>query len=68
MPPDLLAGLGIASLTNPALKLDDQEPFVADLVNAWVKNNKENSNRFTALTKGAIRSLFVGFDAAAEKI
>ena len=67
MPPDLLAGLGIASLTNPALKLDDQEPFVADLVNAWVKNNKENSNRFTALTKGAIRSLFVGFDAAAER-
>lgn len=66
MPPDVLGGLGIASLSNPALKLDDQEPFVADLINAWVKNNKENSNRFTALTKGAIRSLFVGFDTAAE--
>ena len=66
MPPDVLAGLGIASLTNPGLNLSEQEPFVRDLVNAWVKNNQENANRVTASLKGAIRTAFVGFDGAAE--
>ena len=68
LPKDMLAGLGIASLTNPAINLSDEEPFVADLIQAWTKNNKENSSRLGALTKGSIRSLFVGFDAAAERL
>ena len=68
LPKDLLAGLGIASLTNPAINLSDEEPFVADLINAWTKNSKENASRFGAITKGSIRGLFVGFDAAAERI
>ena len=68
LPKDILAGLGIASLTNPAINLDDQEPFVGDLVRAWTKHSKENASRLGALTKGSIRGLFVGFDAAAERI
>ena len=67
MPPDVLAGLGIASLTNPAINLDDAEPFVNDLINAWTKNSKENSNRLTSLLKGSIRAAFVGFDGLAER-
>ena len=68
LPKDVIAGLGIASLTNPGLNLTDQEPFVRDLVNAWTKNNKENANRLTAALKGGLRAAFVGMDGAAERL
>ena len=62
LPKDMLAGLGIASLTNPAINLSDEEPFVADLIQAWTKNNKENSTQQYFLnTKKLFHSLIPFF-------